>query len=67
VQGYGVSPNLTTWGGNVVFFEGEYHLYVSEMVNVSELTSWYVCSQPSTHVDLRVLFPGLHTGVLGTE
>jgi hypothetical protein len=35
VQGYGMQPNLTSWGGNVVFFEGLYHLYVAEMVNVS--------------------------------
>lgn len=34
VQGYGVQPNLTSWGGNVVFYDGLYHLYVAEMVNV---------------------------------
>ena len=26
LQGYGMQPNLTSWGGNVVFYENVYHL-----------------------------------------
>jgi len=36
----GASPNETTWGGNAVFFEGQYHLFVAEMVNNCSLAQW---------------------------
>jgi len=38
---YGHSPNVTSWGGNVVKGDdGLYHLYVSEMVGGCGLVSW---------------------------
>jgi len=42
VQGYGMSPNLTTWGGNALYDEKtqEYHLFVSAMTNGCPLSTW---------------------------
>lgn len=38
---YGYSPNVSSWGGNVVKGDdGLYHLYVSEMVGGCGLISW---------------------------
>ena len=45
VGAYGMAPNVTSWGGNAVFFEGEYHLYVSEIVNGCGLSAWGANSQ----------------------
>ena len=40
-NGYpGLTQNLTTWGGNAIFFEGEYHLFVAEMSNNCTLAQW---------------------------
>mgnify|MGYP001295614521 CR=1 FL=1 len=47
VQGYGMAPNVTSWGGNVVFFDGQYHLFVAEMVNHCPLSDWGRNSQIS--------------------
>lgn len=41
---YGFSPNVSSWGGNVVRDdEGTYHLYVSEMVGGCGLKTWGEC------------------------
>jgi hypothetical protein len=40
VSGYGVAPNHTTWGGNVLFDGALYHMYVAEMINNCSLTTW---------------------------
>eukprot|EP01045_Picozoa_sp_COSAG04_P019990 COSAG04_NODE_1998_length_5038_cov_2.280624_4_plen_292_part_00 len=32
IGGYGVSPNVTTWGGSVVEYQGEYHMYATEEI-----------------------------------
>ena len=34
-QGYGMTPNVTSWGGNIVPdpVDGRFHLFVAEMVN----------------------------------
>jgi hypothetical protein len=41
IQGaYGYSPNVTSWGGNPIFVDGQYHLYVAEMVNHCGLCNW---------------------------
>jgi hypothetical protein len=41
VQGYGMAPNVTSWGGNIIMdFGGTYHLYVAEMVNHCPLNTW---------------------------
>jgi hypothetical protein len=45
LQGYGMAPNLTTWGGNVVEFGGEFHLFVAEIVNDCPLSDWSTNSQ----------------------
>lgn len=45
VNGYGVSPRVNAWGGNSVFFEGEWHAYFSEMVENCSLADWYRNSQ----------------------
>lgn len=40
-QGYGMSPNLTTWGGNALRdASGKYHMYVSAMTNGCPLSTW---------------------------
>jgi hypothetical protein len=40
-QGFGVAPNHTTWGGNIVRgADGLYHLFVAEMVNNCSLAAW---------------------------
>lgn len=42
VQGYGMAPNLTTWGGNVLrdASTGKHHIYVSAMTNGCPLSTW---------------------------
>eukprot|EP00756_Hemistasia_phaeocysticola_P002323 Hpha_TRINITY_DN11613_c0_g1::TRINITY_DN11613_c0_g1_i1::g.49007::m.49007 len=39
-QGYGMTPNHTTWGGGVVAVGGEYHMYVAAMTNGCGLGTW---------------------------
>merc|ERR1719174_2492712 len=41
-QGYGMTPNHTTWGGNILHVEGskKYHMYVSAMTNDCGLGHW---------------------------
>jgi len=39
-NGYGMNPNLTTWGGLSVFYNNEYHLLVTEIENHCPLTNW---------------------------
>lgn len=40
VQGYGMRPNLTSWGGGAIFDGQRYHLYVSAMTNECPLSTW---------------------------
>lgn len=45
-NGYpGLTQNETTWGGNAVFFDGLYHLFVAEMVNNCSLTTYLTNSR----------------------
>jgi hypothetical protein len=41
-QGYGMAPNLTSWGGNTIrdASTGKYHMYVSAMTNGCPLSTW---------------------------
>lgn len=39
-QGYGMQPNLTTWGGGVLFDGRRYHLYACVMTNGCPLSAW---------------------------
>ena len=41
-QGYGMSPNITTWGGGALYdpAAGLYHLYASRMTNDCSLAYW---------------------------
>ena len=40
-NGYpGATSNETTWGGNAIFYDGLYHLFVAEMVNNCSLAQW---------------------------
>lgn len=39
-NGYGMNPNLTTWGGLSVYYNNEYHLLVTEIENHCPLTNW---------------------------
>jgi hypothetical protein len=41
-QGFGTSPNHTTWGGNLLYsdLDNLYHLFVAEMVNDCGLVTW---------------------------
>lgn len=57
VQGYGMTPNLTSWGGNVIYFDGLYHLYVAEMVNDCPLSEWGLNSQVSHAVSSKPTGP----------
>eukprot|EP00049_Salpingoeca_infusionum_P001842 m.51412 g.51412 ORF g.51412 m.51412 type:complete len:389 (+) comp11238_c0_seq1:22-1188(+) len=42
---YGYNPNVTSWGGNMVLYKGEYHLFVAEMVGGCGLSYWQRNSQ----------------------
>ena len=49
-QGYGMTPNTTTWGGNILVepinaSHTKYHLYVSRMTNDCPLTHWQTNSR----------------------
>lgn len=44
-SGYGMQPNLTSWGGNMFFYGGQYHMYVAEMANDCSLNEWQQNSQ----------------------
>jgi hypothetical protein len=39
-QGYGMAPNKTTWGGNILAAAGAYHLFASAMTNGCGLGDW---------------------------
>jgi hypothetical protein len=40
-NGYpGASANASTWGGNAIYYEGQFHLYVAEMSNNCTLAQW---------------------------
>mmetsp|Transcript_4254 Transcript_4254/g.6102 ORF Transcript_4254/g.6102 Transcript_4254/m.6102 type:complete len:406 (-) Transcript_4254:3-1220(-) len=39
-QGYGMTPNVTSWGGGIIHDNGTYHLYVSRMTNNCSLSTW---------------------------
>ena len=53
VQGYGMAPNLTSWGGNIAATpDGAHHLFVAEMVNHCTLASWGSNSQCTHAVSL---------------
>jgi hypothetical protein len=41
-QGYGMRPNVTTWGGGAIFDGSKYHIYVSRMTNDCLLKTWCV-------------------------
>jgi hypothetical protein len=47
-QGYGVSPNLTSWGGSVVAYGGEFHMFVSEIIQSCGMDC-YVRNSRATH------------------
>ena len=41
VRGYGMDPNIYTWGGSVALLDdGLYHMYVAEMSGNCSLNSW---------------------------
>lgn len=40
-----MTPNVTSWGGNAVYYEGKWHMYVAEMVNGCGLSTWTTNSQ----------------------
>ena len=37
---YGYSPNISSWGGHVIRWDGLYHLFVSELWGGCGITSW---------------------------
>lgn len=39
-QGYGMTPNKTTWGGDIIFQDEKYHLYATAMTGGCSLRSW---------------------------
>lgn len=39
-QGYGMTPNITTWGGGVIFDGKNYHSFISTMSNHCPLADW---------------------------
>ncbi len=40
IQGYGMHPNVTTWGGGAIYDGQKYHLYVGAMTNKCPLSTW---------------------------
>ena len=45
-QGYGVTPNLTSWGGNALLGDdGRFHLIVAEMAGGCGLEAWQTNSR----------------------
>jgi hypothetical protein len=44
-SGYGMSPNVSSWGGNVVQHGGQYHLIAAEMTGGCTLANWSTHSQ----------------------
>ena len=46
VGAYGFSPNVSSWGASVLFRDGRYHMYASEMWNGCGIHSW----QTNSHV-----------------
>lgn len=40
IQGYGMLPNMTTWGGGVLFDGKKYHLYICVITNRCPLSTW---------------------------
>ena len=47
VQGYGVSPNVSAWGGSAVRHGGRWHLYVTEIIGGCLLEEYATNSQCS--------------------
>lgn len=45
IGAYGWSPNVSSWGGNAVEYEGQYHLFAAEMFNHCGLAHWGTNSQ----------------------
>ena len=45
IAAYGMMPKVTSWGGNALFIDGEWHLFVAEMANGCGLSTWGVNSQ----------------------
>ena len=42
---YGVAPNVTSWGGNIVrWADGKYHLFVSEIAEQCRFAEWHTNS-----------------------
>ena len=41
-QGYGMTPNVTTWGGNIIYDAASqaHHMFVSRMTNDCPLDDW---------------------------
>lgn len=39
-QGYGMTPNVTSWGGNALFDGSQYHIFVSAMTHGCTLAHW---------------------------
>ena len=40
IQGYGMQPNVTTWGGGAIYDGQKDHLYVGAMTNKCPLSTW---------------------------
>eukprot|EP00043_Microstomoeca_roanoka_P008820 m.84740 g.84740 ORF g.84740 m.84740 type:complete len:401 (+) comp14398_c0_seq1:42-1244(+) len=57
VAAYGMSPNITSWGGNVVYYNGQYHLYVAEMAGDCGLHTWGRNSRVAHAVSDTILGP----------
>jgi hypothetical protein len=39
-QGYGMVPNVTSWGGGIIFDGTHHHMFVSRMTNDCPLSTW---------------------------
>lgn len=63
-NGYpGLTPNETTWGGNAILWNGEYHLFVAEMTRNCTLAQWGSNSQCAHAVSASPVGPFLRVGV----
>ena len=62
-QGYGMKPAVSTWGGNILFDGGNFHLYVAAMTNNCSLSSWETNSRIEHAVSQSVTGPYVRADV----
>jgi hypothetical protein len=62
-QGYGMEPNITSWGGNAIFDGQRYHLFVAVMTNGRSLRAWILNSRVDHATSYNITGPYKHKDV----